>query len=213
MKILIPVNVYQKLRGYAQATNYEISGLGKLVLLGEDILIEEIRIFDQEVGYANTKLDRRALARFYDELMQKDEDPSSWRLWWHSHGKMETFWSATDTATIDDFDTEMDANNWILALETNRKDEIITRIDVFRPIRVTVPDVPWEIYFEDKKIEDQAFLETMEKVKTPPIKNKVVSNGKELLNSLVNKNRLHLTMGGENTVILPPGDVNIERGD
>lgn len=210
MKILIPVNVYQKLRGYAQATNYEISGLGKLTLLGDNILVEEIRIFEQEVGYANTKLDHRALAKFYDELMQADEDPSQWRMWWHSHAKMETFWSATDVATIEDFDTEMDANNWVLALETNREDEIITRIDIFKPLRVTVPDIPWEIYFENKRIEDDAFSEAMLKIKTPPVT-------KNLLNRIVDgkKNRIEIKLNRDDDNPLFPTDKTtiIERGD
>jgi hypothetical protein len=214
MKILIPVNVYQKLRGYVQATNFEISGLGKVVMQGQDFLIEDVKIFEQEVSYANTKLDKKALAKFYDELMQRDEDPGDWKLWWHSHAKMDTFWSGTDSATIDDFDTEMEANNWILALETNRKDEIITRIDIFKPLRVTVPDIPWEITFENKQIEDDAFNEAIEKIKTPayvPKKNKIIVDGKKILDAVVNKNRLNLvTMGDDGTPLFPPDN---GRGD
>lgn len=200
MKVLIPVNIYQKLRGYSQATNFEISGLGKVSLDGKDIIVEDIRIFEQEVTYASTKMDKRALAKFYDELMQKDEDISAWKLWWHSHAKMETFWSATDAATIEDFDTESDTDNWVLAIETNREDELLVRIDVFRPLRITIPKVPWEITFENKEIEDDAFSETMLKIKTPQERKRFGLNGNK---------KIHILGINDHDTLFPPQNKTI----
>jgi len=212
MKILIPVNIYQKLRGYAQATKFEISGLGKVSFDGKNILVEDIKIFDQEVSSASTKLNQRSLARFYDELLQAGEELAPWKMWWHSHARMETFWSATDIATIEDFDTEMNVDNWVLALETNHEDEIIARIDIFRPLRVTVPEAPWEIHFEDKRIEDAAFSEAMLNIKFPKEKK---ANGRNPLSVFQNKdkNTLHIS-GIEHDQLFPDSTktITVMRG-
>jgi hypothetical protein len=165
MKILFPSHLYQRMRAYVVTLKYEISGLGKIKILPSgDLLIEDLVLLEQTVGPGYTTIDKDGMAKFYDRLVKEGEDMSTWKLWWHSHAMMETFWSQTDTNTIEDFNNEMDADNWTLSLETNHEGKILTRLDVFRPLRITLDDIPWDIIFENKEIEDQAFRDVVEKV-------------------------------------------------
>ena len=165
MRIIFPVRVFQQFRAYVMGTKYEISGLGKIeILTPEEILIKEIKIFKQIVGGAETVMDKRALGKFYDDLIVKGEDLSKWKLWWHSHCNMEAFFSSTDTTTIEDFDSEMAIDNWMLSIVTNHNGKLLPRIDIFQPIRCTVEEIDWDITFEDKELESQILDEITEKV-------------------------------------------------
>ena len=164
MKLVFPVDQYKKLRAYVDSIKYEISGLGKVSIVDDDILVEDIRIFEQKVTGGNTILNKDALAKFYDDLMKADEDLGKWKLWWHSHANMEASWSSVDEATIEDFDNQMPKDNWIVSLVTNRSAKTLIRVDIFQPIRVTIEDIDWTLSFEDKKLAEKIQDEITEKV-------------------------------------------------
>ena len=165
MKVLVPVDVYRQLRVYVESIKYEISGLGKVFVSGQTITITELKLFNQTVSGVETHLDKRALGRFYDELMQADENIGDWRLWWHSHADMKTFWSPTDHATIDDFDNESKEDNWFLSLVTNRPGDLLFRVDVFSPIRLIRDNLEWDIDFSDEAAVSRFEDEVRAKVK------------------------------------------------
>jgi hypothetical protein len=167
MKILIPVKIYQKLRAYTLATKHEIGGMAKIKRdeKGEIFTIEDLRIFEQVVSGGNVILDYKSQSKFYNELMEQNEDISMWRLWWHSHNTMEAFWSTTDEATIEDSDTENEKDNWSLSLVTNHAGDMVFRCDVFKPLRITVENIPYEILYDDAQIEDEVFKDIVEKVR------------------------------------------------
>lgn len=166
MKILIPVKIYQKLRAYTNGTKYEISGLGKVRQEDNVIVIEDIRIFRQRVSEGETILDRKALGKFYDEIIQEEGDLSAWKVWWHSHADFDTFFSGTDRQTIADFDNETNNDNWNLSIVTNHKGSILAQLDIYSPIRCTIEDLDWEISFEDREIKMDVIDEIAEKVTT-----------------------------------------------
>jgi hypothetical protein len=166
MKIFFPVKVYQQLRAYVECTKYEISGLGKVKLVPEGFIVEEVKIFEQNVSGTDTTLDKKALGKFYDELVQKNEDIGLWKLWWHSHAGMEVFFSKTDDDTIEDFDTETPENNWMLSIVTNIAGDFYCQADIFQPIRCSIRDLVHEIDFSDREIKLNAIDEVTEKVKT-----------------------------------------------
>lgn len=164
MKIIFPVAVYQKFRSYIQGTPYEISGLGKISIADQIITIEDIRIFKQHVSAGETVLDHRELGKFFDDIIKKGEDPSVWKLWWHSHADFNVFFSGIDERTIDDFDNETPHENWMLSIVANHKNETLARVDIFNPIRCTITDIDWEISFEDRQIKTASLDEIAEKV-------------------------------------------------
>ncbi len=164
MKLIFPIKQYQKLRTYVNATEYEISGLGKVKKDGENFVIEEVRLFRQKATMGNTILDKRDLGKFYDELVRNGEDLRNWKLWFHSHCDMEAFWSSVDVKTIEDFDNEMAQDNWMISLVTNKSGKTLIRIDIFQPIRCTIDDIDFDIDFEDKELEEATLDEITEKV-------------------------------------------------
>lgn len=199
MKIVFPVDLYKKLKAYINGINYEISGLGKIRVIGKDIHVVDLRIFKQTVTGASTKIDQRALSEFYNQLIDEGEDLSAWKLWWHSHADMDAFFSSIDVATIDDFDTEMKEDNWMLSVVGNHKGDFQMRVDIYAPIRCTIPDLDYEISYDDEKLEDKIFDEITEKVTiqkfyTPPTKVR-----KKNSIDWRNPNNTVLSPGGTNT--------------
>jgi proteasome lid subunit RPN8/RPN11 len=164
MTIIFPIEQYKKLRAYVENINYEISGLGKVRIVGDEIHVEEIRIFKQVVTAAETKIDAQALGKFYDELLQVGEDPGDWKLWWHSHCDFDAFFSGTDVATIADFDTEQPMDNWMVSLVTNHKGKSECRLDIFAPVRCTIGKIDSDISFDDPALENRILDEITEKV-------------------------------------------------
>jgi len=207
MKLVIPVKQYQKLLAYVKYCPYEISGLGKIEVAEKKIFtVKDLRIFRQTVSWVETKLDKKALGKFYDKIIQEEGDLSQWRLWWHSHAEMETFFSATDVATIEDFDSELPSDNWLLSLVTNHRSQMSVRLDVFEPIRYTVKNLDWDIDFSDKQLKLQAIDEIAENVvaqlptKKVNFNKRVISWEKKKVNNGINSNTKMITQGNESAV-------------
>jgi len=169
MKVIIPIKLYQKLRHYVENTELEISGLGKVrseYINGETIFyVEDIRIFKQKVSGANTVLNRTDLGKFFSDLLSKGEKMSDWKLWWHSHNRMGAFFSGIDTATIEEWDSEMDSHNYIISLVTNHKGDNLCRVDLFAPFRYEFDQVEFEVDLGDKEMKEEIIKEIKEKVR------------------------------------------------
>jgi hypothetical protein len=165
MKVIFPVEQYKRWQAYVNAVHTEISGLGKIrQITPEAILVEEIKIFEQVVSGGHTILDKEARTRFDDEQMQKGDNLAGWKLWWHSHAFMDSYFSRQDEMTIEDWDNESNKNNWLLSIVTNKKQQTKIRLDVFSPLRLTITDIPFEISYEDDMLEAQIHLEVTQKV-------------------------------------------------
>jgi hypothetical protein len=165
MNLAIPSSVYKRLRAYVLAVTTEISFLGKVTKINpRSVLLEDIFLLPQFVGGSHTTIEKESLGKFYDALMQKGENPSSWRAWIHSHADMNAFYSSTDEDTIESFDLECPEENWFLSLVVNRAGTLIPRIDVFSPYRITISDVEWEIVFDQTDIMPEIQKEILEKV-------------------------------------------------
>jgi len=171
-KVVFSINAYIKYQAYINKVETEISGLGKVVKHKDEgfFYIEDLILLPQiEATGAYTKFNN---SKFYDELIQKGEQPSDYKLWWHSHVNMPVFWSSTDNNTAGDYDIELPEDNWFLSIVGNKKGEILCRLDIFDPIRITLNKIPWEIDFSkesilsldlnevDKEIEENFKVET-----------------------------------------------------
>jgi len=128
LEILFPLEIYTKMLAYAQASNGEISGFGKTKLSKNKskISILDIRIFQQKVTQINTQLSEDSLHDFYYSLIQQNEDPSTWNLWWHSHNDFEVFFSGVDINTI----SSLSKDTTLLSICINKAGELIGRLDV-----------------------------------------------------------------------------------
>ncbi|HID57226.1 TPA: hypothetical protein EYP37_11900, partial [Candidatus Poribacteria bacterium] len=146
-----------KLNAYVDHSEGEVSGLGKVKQIGEDFHVREVLLIEQESGYSSTELDDDALAEFLQELVAKGEDPSSWRLWWHSHGSFKVFWSFIDEKTCAKFN-----NEWMISVVTNQRREYLGRLDLYRPIHLWT-ELPVRVYVELSEDEIEAIKEELEK--------------------------------------------------
>lgn len=142
IKIKIEVPVYQKLKALITNCPTEIMGLGKVTATNkEEIIIKDVVIFKQEATSASTEFDKEKLMEFISERVSEG-DASQWRLWWHSHAAMDTFFSGVDTTNIENMG---DTAEWMVSLVFNHKMDILGRVDVFKPLRVTQEEVAIEI--------------------------------------------------------------------
>lgn len=160
--IYFTLEAMAKLKACVDLADGEVSGLGKVEQLGKDFLVSEVVLIEQESSWGSTVLDDEALAGFLKELISKGDDPSLWRLWWHSHGWNKPFYSKEDEKTCKRFD-----NEWMLSIVTSKRGECIGRIDVYRPIHLC-QELPVRVYLHLPE-EELAKLkkELREKVRKP----------------------------------------------
>ena len=119
MEIQIPREVHAKIMHWInKATSDEISGFGKVTYHAETGVFEvhDAWLLKQSNGSAHTDIDGQSLAKL---MYTSRELPGELKWWWHSHVKMQCFWSGTDTATI----KELASQGWILATVFNQLDE------------------------------------------------------------------------------------------
>lgn len=121
MKIIINQKVYEEVMYLVDKCDKEISGLGKVKIIGDEVHIVKQYLLDQEVTATTTDIDEDAVSKLLYEAHQDgglEEGELLW--WWHSHVDMGVFWSGTDHATIKEFGK----NGRIFATVFNKKREM-----------------------------------------------------------------------------------------
>jgi hypothetical protein len=156
--------VLKKFTAYIMAVNYEISGLGELSVVqhldGVDFVVKELHLIKQVSTGTSTVLDALSIAQLMGTMMTQKKDLATLKLWWHSHGTLGVFWSGTDVHTIDSFDDGK--KDWMLSIVGNRRQNILARLDVYRPFRMTfdkieVNIIPDEDPYLQAQIDDEVF--------------------------------------------------------
>jgi hypothetical protein len=168
IKVLIAVSAYQKMCRWVDMAQGEVSGLGT-VNEGRDAsgrmmhyIVDDVFLLKQDSGGVNTVLDDQAVGEFLIEMAKAGNDLSSIKLWWHSHGPMEAFWSGTDEACI----ANLANSGGFVSIVTNKARKVLTRIDIFHPFQFTVNEVPTDIYTpDDPQLDEFCKKEFKKKVK------------------------------------------------
>jgi len=134
--LYFPENSWKKLFAYADIASGEISGLGKITLHenGTDFIVNDIFLLEQVSGVGSTNLNPDSVAKFITDLIVAGENPADVKLWFHSHGNIDVFWSSTDNTTIQGFS---DAS-YMLSIVVNKRFQHKARLDLFKPIRLTL---------------------------------------------------------------------------
>ncbi len=165
-KLYITKHAHRKLRYYVEQCETEISGFGKVLeekrTSGTIFLVVDFEIFDQEVSAAHSTLSEDALAKFLFEKTKAGENLAQWKVWWHSHAKMESYFSNIDTGTMDNT-TEF---KHMISLVTNHKDQKVARIDVYDPIRFHESMEVVVMEEEDNELKELCKKQITEKVKS-----------------------------------------------
>lgn len=159
----------------------EVSGLG-IVDEHDPCKVVDFFIVEQECTSATTEMDQTAVANLIADMRDKGVDPSRWRVWWHSHASMKTFFSGTDEDNVERYASE----KALWSVVTNHEDakrvaagksptEMYIRIDLFdpdhpkntdSPMRYTIEGCDWYVP-ASVVVSDEWFAESMEKVGTP----------------------------------------------
>lgn len=174
LKIKITEEAYQKLRYFTLECDFEISGLGKVMELEDVFIIYDIEILKQTVSRAHSSLDINDLAKFLNEKLIKKENIKDYKVWWHSHDNMDAYFSPIDDSTIE-LSTEF---LYLISVVMNKREEMQARLDIFKPIRLTLPISVEVSLDDDEKIRKSCQQEITKKVSTWLFK-KSISKGKK----------------------------------
>ncbi len=160
IRVKITKEAYQKLRYFTELCDSEISGLGQVKERPGFLEIYDIEIFRQSVSGSHSNLDTDTLALFLQEKFVANESVKDYKVWWHSHAYMQSYFSPTDINTIE-LSSEFP---YLVSIVTNKIGEDIVRIDMFEPLRVTIP-VDLEIILDkNEKLKEKCQIEILEKV-------------------------------------------------
>lgn len=145
IKVKFTLPAYQKLKLYISNVDDEVGGLGYVKVKGQTLTVYDIVLLPQEVSAASTTLLQASIAKYLDNRIKNNLPIEDIHVWWHSHGLMGANWSAIDDQTIEDFNTEREDNNWLLSIVGSQAGEMVIRLDIFSPFRITLDELKWEL--------------------------------------------------------------------
>jgi len=151
---LLP-EVEQRIRHYTDLAGGEVSGLGTIEEFDGGFLVDDVFLPKQICTPAGTTLDDDAVATLMLELEAAGEDSGRLRFWWHSHAHHDVFWSQTDEECIEGLTN----GDYVLSLVTNKRGHMLARLDIFRPTRLTVDDVPVSVRARDDALRERCATE------------------------------------------------------
>ncbi len=163
-RILIAGPAFNRLRCFIELCPFEVSGLGTVAPRGEDLLVTDIFLIRQRASDTDTELDSQAVADHLLQGLQRGEDPSALRVWWHSHADGDIYWSHTDEQTIERFQIDQ-----LISIVGNRRLNFACRLDQFSPKRITVNNLPLlplpdECPGDEESVRQRIMAELREKV-------------------------------------------------
>lgn len=138
LEIKIDDMVYQEVMHYVNKSDFEVSGLGKVVVEKEDgctiLRVTKVIILPQENTPVHTEIDPVAIGRAEYQLRN---EPGDLRWWWHSHVKMDAFWSSEDMETI----AQLSSNGWFCATVFNQDEETRSAYAQAGPVRLFMDEL------------------------------------------------------------------------
>lgn len=116
--VRIDNEVFRKIMHWVNKSQYEVSGLGTVVLEGNGIFrVTQAILLPQKNGAAHTDIEPEDVGK----LMYAMKDSlGDLRFWWHSHVDMDVFWSGTDWDTI----KKIGQGGWFLSTVFNKAREM-----------------------------------------------------------------------------------------
>jgi proteasome lid subunit RPN8/RPN11 len=137
--LYIETAAWAKILGYARLSGTrEINGFGYITTDGVDYSIdtdEDVFITKQEVSAGAAEVAASDFARAVDHAMI-DGRQDDLRFQWHSHVDGQAYFSSIDTRNIEDYGRA--GMEHFISLVMNKKGDLSARLDVFRPVRVSV---------------------------------------------------------------------------
>ena len=144
LRVRIDADAMARIWHWTDLAQGEFSCLGTVT---DDLCVGNVQLFDQMCTDASTELDQEALAKF----LCTHETPERVRAWVHAHGHLGVFWSQQDEACIEGLAND----SCLVSIVVNKKREFKCRIDVWKPVRLTLDDLPLEIRIPDLNLRDE----------------------------------------------------------
>ena len=160
---LLP-EVEEKIRHYTALAAGEVSGLGLVEEVEGGFLVTRIFLPRQECSPGGTELDQDWVAALLVTLEEEGIDSGKLRCWFHSHSSFNVFWSPTNEECI----TGLANDNYYISLVVNKAGDMLARLDIFKPVRVTIDSVPVVVRGEDTRLLEQCRTEFAERVTELP---------------------------------------------
>lgn len=142
-KVRIGAVAYKKLFSFVTASDLEVSGLGLVKPIENGFKIYDIFVLKQISSGAHTDLDKQAMTNLMLKLLKEKgaKEVNNLRFWWHSHPHFGVSPSGADDATGERLANDQYLVSWIV----NHNRDIYCRIELTKPFRMTLCDVPVEI--------------------------------------------------------------------
>jgi len=134
---LLP-EVEERLRHYTRLAPGEVSGLGHVEEVDGGFMVTDLFLPAQSCSSGGTELRAESVATLILTLDGAGVDAGRLRFWWHSHGSLDAFWSLTDEQCI----SNLANGDYVISLVTNKRGAMLARLDIFRPVRVTIDRLP-----------------------------------------------------------------------
>ena len=139
--VYITPQAKQKLDLYIKCCPQEISGFGTVERYEKAFLITDVFIFNQECSTSNSDMSSEDVSKYLVEAVNEGVDPSTIKLFWHSHADGGVFWSGVDNNCIDQLST-----SWLLSIVGNHKGDYLVRLDLYNFARVTIDDLDFRVH-------------------------------------------------------------------
>lgn len=176
-KIFITAYAFQKMRYLVENVDNEVAWLSTTKREGNTFTINEIYIPEQEVSASDVESSPEMMSSLIPEIIEKEgleeskEIIRDLRGFCHSHYTMGVFWSQKDEDGIEGLGN----SEFLVSLVLNRKGDILGRVDLFSPIRLTLNKVPIEIDYSSES--DELDEDIKNKIKTRKFVPKVYTGG------------------------------------
>lgn len=162
-QVFIDLVAQEKLWAWTRMAKGEVSMLGLVEDTPEGPAITDLFLMRQTCTAASTDMDRADVARLLFDLGAAGIE-GQLRAWVHSHASMDVFWSKTD----DDCIEGLAADPYCVSLVVNKRGDMRARVDLFRPVRVVIDEVPVKLRTPDLGLVDLCRAEFMAKVNEAP---------------------------------------------
>lgn len=138
VKVFIYPEAKQKIEYWVDKAPGEISGMGIVNKERDIFTVSEVFLVKQSNTSAETEMDDDAMSKLLLELTSKGLDAGALRFWWHSHGRMNVFWSGTDVSTQESFKPD----TFFISSVFNKNRECLTKLNIIKPIKIEIDEIP-----------------------------------------------------------------------
>lgn len=163
-RIIFLPKAWAEWREYVRLAPGEVTVLGFVEQNGNDFCITDIHLIKQTADKANADMDDTAVAMFLTEQNKLGRDMGTLKLWMHDHDVMEPFWSGKDEENIRRLGGGTD---WFLSVVTNKAGASLARLDVYKPIHLTLDKLPVSVKYTLPKEEADVCAARMKELVLP----------------------------------------------